>query len=40
VTIAATRPAKESMMVRFLGSAQARTEWSGDDALYWRSDVF
>jgi GNAT superfamily N-acetyltransferase len=40
VTIASATPSGPSMMVRFLGSRQAQTTLSGDEVLYWRSDIF
>jgi GNAT superfamily N-acetyltransferase len=40
VTIAPATPSGLSMMVRFLGSRRAETMLSGDEVLYWRSDVF
>ena len=40
VTIVSARPSTEVMMVRFLGSTVVRPRLSGDDVLYWRSDIF
>src|SRR5204863_833640 len=40
VTIVRARAATEVMMVRFLGSPVVRPRLSGDDVLYWRSDIF
>jgi GNAT superfamily N-acetyltransferase len=40
VTIVSTKPAEEMMMVRCLGSALVQPRLSGDDVLYWRSDIF
>jgi GNAT superfamily N-acetyltransferase len=40
VTIASATPSSQAMMVRFLGSQRSQTTLSGDEVLYWRSDVF
>ncbi len=40
VTIVSAKPSKEVMMVRSLGSTVVRPRLSGDDVLYWRSDIF
>jgi GNAT superfamily N-acetyltransferase len=40
VTIVSARPSTEVMMVRCLGSTLVPPQLSGDDVLYWRSDIF
>ena len=40
VTIVSTNPPKEMMMIRYLGSTLVQSRLSGDDVLYWRSDIF
>ena len=40
VTIVAARPSTEALMVRCLGSTVMQPRLSGDDVLYWRSDIF
>jgi len=40
VTIVSAKPATEMMMMRSLGTAMAQSPLSGDDVLYWRSDIF
>ena len=40
VTIVSATPSTEVMMVRSLGKTDVRPPLSGDDVLYWRSDVF
>lgn len=40
VTIVSAKPSTEVMMVRSLGSTVVRPPLSGDDVLYWRSDIF
>jgi len=40
VTIASAKPAAEVLMVRSLGSVAVTPRLSGDDVLYWRSDIF
>jgi GNAT superfamily N-acetyltransferase len=40
VTIVSASPPKETMLVRLLGSNAARSRLSGDDVVYWRSDIF
>ena len=40
VTIVSAKPATEMMMMRSLGKAMAQSPLSGDDVLYWRSDIF
>ena len=39
VTIVSAKPSTEVMMTRPLGSKEAHPRLSGDDVLYWRSDV-
>ncbi len=39
VTIVSTRPSTEVMMTRSLGTKEIRPRLSGDDVLYWRSDI-
>jgi hypothetical protein len=40
VTIVSATPSAEVMVVRSLGKTDVRPPLSGDDVLYWRSDVF
>jgi hypothetical protein len=40
VTIVSAKPPKEMMLVRCLGSTLVQPRLSGDDVLYWRSDIF
>lgn len=40
VSIASTTPSTEVLMVRSLGSTVVHPRLSGDDVLYWRSDIF
>jgi hypothetical protein len=40
VTIVSARPSTEVLLVRRLGSMVAQPRLSGDDVLYWRSDIF
>jgi GNAT superfamily N-acetyltransferase len=40
VTIASAKPSTEVLMVRSLGSGVVQPRLSGDDVLYWRSDLF
>ena len=40
VTIVSAKPATEVMLVRPLGSMSAPLGLSGDNVLYWRSDIF
>jgi GNAT superfamily N-acetyltransferase len=40
VRITSATPSTTSMMVRVLGSRLAQTPLSGDDVLYWRTDIF
>jgi hypothetical protein len=40
VTIVSAKPSTEVMMVRSLGKTVAHAPLSGDDVLYWRSDIF
>lgn len=40
VTIASTKPSTDVLMVRSLGSTVVQPRLSGDDVLYWRSDIF
>lgn len=40
VTIVSARPATEVMMMRSLATTQVHPRLSGDDVLYWRSDIF
>jgi GNAT superfamily N-acetyltransferase len=40
VKIASTTPSTVAMMVRGLGSRLTQAPLSGDDVLYWRSDIF
>jgi hypothetical protein len=40
VTIVSTKPSTEVLMMRSLGSAAASPRLSGDQVLYWRSDLF
>lgn len=40
VTIVSTKPSTEVMMVRSLGCTVVRPRLSGDEVLYWRSDIF
>ena len=40
VTIVSANPSTEVMMVRSLGSTVVQPRLSGDDVLYWRSDIF
>jgi hypothetical protein len=39
VTIVSAKPSTEVLMVRSLGSL-VQPRLSGDDVLYWRSDIF
>jgi hypothetical protein len=39
VTIVSAKPAAEVLMVRSLGSVAVTPRLSGDDVLYWRSDI-
>jgi hypothetical protein len=39
VTIISAKPSTEVMMVRSIGSTVLRPRLSGDDVLYWRSDI-
>jgi Acetyltransferase (GNAT) domain len=39
VTIVSAKPSTEVMMVRSIGSRVLRPRLSGDDVLYWRSDI-
>jgi len=40
ITIVSAKPSTEVMMMRSIGSARRPPRLSGDDVLYWRSDVF
>ena len=40
VTIVSAKPSTDVMMVRSLGKRDVRPPLTGDDVLYWRSDVF
>jgi GNAT superfamily N-acetyltransferase len=40
VTIVSAKPSSEVLMVRSLGSMVVQPRLSGDDVLYWRSDIF
>ena len=40
VTIVSAKPSREVMMMRSLGTTEVRPRLSGDDVLYWRSDIF
>jgi hypothetical protein len=40
VTIVSAKPSAEVLMVRSLGSMVVQPRLSGDDVLYWRSDIF
>jgi hypothetical protein len=40
VTIVSAKPSTEVMMLRPLGTTEVHPRLSGDDVLYWRSDVF
>jgi hypothetical protein len=40
VTIVSAKPANEVLLVRSLGSTVVQPPLSGDDVLYWRSDIF
>ena len=40
ITIVSAKPSIQSMMMRSLQSTVGRPQLSGDDVLYWRSDVF
>jgi hypothetical protein len=40
VTIGSAKPSTAVMMVRSLGTMEVRPSLSGDDVLYWRSDLF
>jgi hypothetical protein len=40
VTILSTKPSTDALMVRSLGSTVVQPLLSGDDVLYWRSDIF
>jgi hypothetical protein len=39
VTIVSAKPSTEVMMVRSLGMTEVHPRLSGDDVLYWRSDI-
>ena len=39
VTIVSAKPSKEVMMVRSLGTTGEHLRLSGEDVLYWRSDI-
>jgi hypothetical protein len=40
VTIVSAKPSTDVMMVRSLGETEVHPRFSGDDVLYWRSDIF
>jgi hypothetical protein len=40
VTIVSAKPSTDLMMVRPLGKTEVHPRLSGDDVLYWRSDIF
>jgi hypothetical protein len=40
VTIVSAQPSTEVMMIRSLGTTAVHPRLSGDDVLYWRSDIF
>jgi len=40
VTIVSAKPSTDVLMVRSLGSTAVQPRLSGDDVLYWRSDIF
>lgn len=40
VTIVSAKPSTEVMMMRSLGTTEVQPRLSGDDVLYWRSDIF
>jgi hypothetical protein len=40
VTIVSTKPSTDVLMMRSLGSTVVQPRLSGDDVLYWRSDIF
>jgi hypothetical protein len=40
VTIVSAQPSTEVMMMRSLGTREVHPRLSGDDVLYWRSDIF
>jgi hypothetical protein len=40
VTIVSAKPSREVMMMRSLGLTEVHPRLSGDDVLYWRSDIF
>ena len=40
VTIVSAKPSTDVLMVRSLGSMVVEPRLSGDDVLYWRSDIF
>jgi hypothetical protein len=40
VTIVSAKPSSEVMMLRPLGTTEVHPRLSGDDVLYWRSDIF
>jgi hypothetical protein len=40
VTIVSAKPSTDVLMVRSLGSMVVQPRLSGDDVLYWRSDIF
>jgi len=40
VTIVSAKPSTDVLMVRSLGSMAVQPRLSGDDVLYWRSDIF
>ena len=40
VPIVSARPSTAVMMVRSLEATEVRPSLSGDDVLYWRSDIF
>ena len=39
-TILSAKPSTEVMMMRPLGTTVVQPRLSGDDVLYWRSDIF
>lgn len=40
VTIVSAKPSTDVLMVRPLGNTEVHPRLSGDDVLYWRSDIF
>ena len=40
VTIVSAKPSRDVLMVRSLGSKAVQRRLSGEDVLYWRSDIF